>query len=92
MEIIEELEGLRRGVYGGCVGYIGFNGNCDTAIAIRTAFFKGKKVYVQAGAGIVFNSDARLEYKECQNKARGVLKALENVYGRTLCSPVMGQY
>lgn len=77
MEIIEELEGLRRGVYGGCIGYISFTGNLDTAIAIRTAVFKDGKVFVQAGAGIVYNSQAASEYKECVNKAKGVLKALE---------------
>lgn len=77
MEIIDEMEMSRRGFYGGCVGYIGFSGNLDTAITIRTALFKGKKVYVQAGAGIVYNSDPKMEYKECKNKAQSLVRALE---------------
>lgn len=81
MEIIEELEGKRRGIYGGCVGYISYTGNTDTAITIRTALFKGGKIYLQAGAGIVYNSIPRLEYKECRNKAEGMLKALKMITG-----------
>lgn len=77
MEIIEELEKRRRGIYGGCVGYISFTGNTDMAITIRTALFHKGKIYVQAAAGIVYDSVPRLEYKECQNKARGMMKALE---------------
>lgn len=79
MEIIEELEGRRRGIYGGCVGYISFTGNLDTAITIRTALFRKKKVYVQAGAGIVYNSIPKREYLECKNKAMGMIKALESI-------------
>lgn len=77
MEIIEELEPLRRGPYGGCVGYVGFSGNTDMAITIRTAVMKNKTIFIQAGAGIVYNSEPHLEYKECQNKAMALIKALE---------------
>ncbi len=79
MEIIEELEGKRRGVYGGAVGYISFSGNMDMAITIRTALFYKGKIYIQAAAGIVYDSVPRLEYKECQNKARALLDALTTV-------------
>ena len=77
MEIIEELEPVRRGVYGGAVGYFGFGGTMDTCIAIRTMLIKGDKVYVQAGAGIVADSDPDREHTECLNKARGMLQALK---------------
>ncbi|MDX1269473.1 MAG: anthranilate synthase component I family protein, partial [Oceanisphaera sp.] len=76
MEIIDELEPVKRGVYGGAVGYIGWNGNMDTAIAIRTAVIKGGKLYVQAGGGIVADSVPRLEWKETMNKARAVFRAV----------------
>ena len=79
MEIIEELEGKRRGVYGGAVGYISFNGNMDMAITIRTALFYKGRIYIQAAAGIVYDSVPKLEYKECQNKARAMLDALTTV-------------
>lgn len=79
MEIIEELEGRRRGIYGGAVGYIGFNGLLDMAITIRTALFHGGNIYIQAAAGIVYDSVPKYEYKECQNKARGMMKALESL-------------
>ena len=77
MEIIEELEPAKRGIYAGAVGYIGFNGNMDLAIAIRTALIKDKKLFVQAAAGIVADSVPELEWKETENKARGVLRAAE---------------
>jgi len=77
MEIIDELEPSKRGIYAGSVGYFSFNGNMDTAISIRTLVFEGKKAYMQAGAGIVADSQPELEFKETQNKARGMLKALE---------------
>lgn len=77
MEIIEELEGTRRGPYAGCIGYLSFSGNLDTCITIRTIVIKGKRAYVQAGAGIVAYSDPEKEYRETVNKARGMLKALE---------------
>jgi anthranilate synthase component I len=77
MEIIEELEPVRRGVYGGAVGYFGFGGAMDTCIAIRTMLIKDGVVYLQAGAGIVADSDPEREQAECLNKARGLLQALK---------------
>jgi anthranilate synthase component 1 len=77
MEIIEELEPLRRGPYAGAVGYFSFSGNMDMCITIRTLIYKDGKIYVQAGAGIVADSDPRLEYKETVNKAMGMMKAVE---------------
>jgi len=77
MEIIEELEHTRRGVYGGAVGHIGFDGNLDTCIAIRTVLIKDGTVYLQVGAGIVADSDPEAEQAECEAKARGILLALE---------------
>ena len=76
MEIIDELETTRRGLYGGCVGYLDFAGDLDTAIAIRTAFIRDGVAYVQAGAGIVADSDPAAEDAECQNKAMAVLRAV----------------
>jgi anthranilate synthase component 1 len=76
MEIIEANEELRRGIYGGAIGYIDFNGNLDTCIAIRTTIIKDQKAYVQAGAGIVADSDPSLEDQECLNKAAAVLGAI----------------
>ncbi|MEO6025348.1 MAG: anthranilate synthase component I [Candidatus Binatia bacterium] len=77
MEIIEELEPVRRGVYGGAVGYFGFDGAMDTCIAIRTMLIRNDTVYLQAGAGIVADSDPEREHAECLNKARGLLQALK---------------
>ena len=77
MEIIEELEPTRRGPYAGSVGYFDFSGNMDMCITIRTIIFKDSKAYIQAGAGIVADSDPELEYKETLNKARGMFKAIE---------------
>jgi anthranilate synthase component 1 len=79
MEIINELEPSKRGVYAGSVGYFSFNGNMDTAISIRTVVFEKDKAYIQAGAGIVADSKPELEYKETVNKAKGMLKALEGI-------------
>jgi anthranilate synthase component 1 len=76
MEIIEELEPTRRGLYGGVVGYFGFGGDMDTAIAIRTALIRGGVAYVQAGAGIVADSDPESEETETRNKAAAVLAAI----------------
>ncbi len=76
MEIIETLEPTRRGLYGGAIGYIDFTGNIDTCIAIRTALLHGGKAYVQAGAGVVADSDANAENQECLNKAAAVLGAI----------------
>jgi len=77
MEIIDELEPVKRGVYAGATGYWGFNGDMDLAIAIRTAVIKDKQLHVQAGAGIVADSDPNSEWVETQNKARAVLRAAE---------------
>ena len=76
MEIIEELETTRRGVYGGIVGYIDFTGNLDTCIAIRTALLYKGTAFVQAGAGVVADSDPEAENQECRNKAAAVLTAV----------------
>ncbi|WP_329179847.1 anthranilate synthase component I [Streptomyces sp. NBC_01477] len=76
MQIIEELEPTRRGVYGGCIGYLDFAGDSDTAIAIRTAVLRDGVAYVQAGAGIVADSDPAAEDAECRNKAAAVLRAV----------------
>jgi anthranilate synthase component 1 len=76
MSIIESNEKLRRGLYGGAIGYIDFNGNLDTCIAIRTTLIKDRKAYVQAGAGIVADSDPASEDLECLNKAAAVLGAI----------------
>jgi anthranilate synthase component 1 len=76
MEIIEELEPVRRGVYGGAVGYFSFSGNMDTGITIRTMLVKNGTVYVQAGAGIVADSNPEREHLECVNKARAMIQAI----------------
>ena len=75
MEIIDELEPVKRGVYGGAVGYLAWNGNMDTAIAIRTALVKDGTLYIQAGGGVVADSIARLEWKESMNKGRAIFRA-----------------
>ena len=77
MEIIDELEPHRRGPYAGAVGYIDYCGNMDTCIALRTIVFQGQTAYVQAGAGLVADSDPTSEYQETLSKARGLLKAIE---------------
>ena len=77
MEIIEEVEPVRRGIYGGSVLYADFAGNLDSCIAIRTMLVKGKKAYVQAGAGIVADSVPESEYQECLNKAQALVRAVE---------------
>ena len=79
MEIIDELEPSKRGIYAGAVGYLGFNGDMDVAIAIRTGVIKNNMLYVQAGAGIVADSVPESEWMETQNKARAVLRAAEIV-------------
>lgn len=79
MEIIDELEPSKRGIYAGAVGYLGFNGDMDVAIAIRTGVIKNNRLYVQAGAGIVADSVPQSEWEETQNKARAVLRAAELV-------------
>ena len=76
MEIIDELEPVRRGVYAGAVGYFSFTGNTDTAIALRTLLIKGDRVYIQAGGGVVADSDPLAEYEESCAKARAMIRAL----------------
>ena len=76
MEIIDELEPVKRGVYGGAVGYLAWNGNMDTAIAIRTAIIKDRLLHVQAGAGVVADSIPELEWKETMNKGRALFRAV----------------
>jgi anthranilate synthase component I len=77
MQIISELEPEKRGLYAGAIGYFGYNGNLDTCIVIRTIVMKGKKVFINAGAGIVADSDPDMEYQETLNKARAMLKAVD---------------
>jgi anthranilate synthase component 1 len=85
MQIIHDLEKSRRGAYAGAVGYFGFDGNLDSCIALRTAVVKDGKVYVQAGAGVVADSDPTSEYQETVNKARALIRAVE--HARWLASP-----
>ncbi len=86
MEIIDELEPKRRAIYGGAVGYVSYTGNVDMAIAIRTLVTHGSSVYVQAGAGIVYDSDPALEFEESLNKARAVLRAVTLARGASEAS------
>jgi anthranilate synthase component 1 len=79
MEIIDELEPTKRGVFGGAVGYLSFAGDMDLAITIRTGLVKGNVLYVQAGAGIVSDSVPESEWKETEAKARAVIRAAETV-------------
>ena len=83
MEIIDELEPVKRGIYGGAVGYIGWNGNMDTAIAIRTAVIKDGQLHLQAGGGIVADSDPAAEWEETLNKRRALFRAVAMVDPRT---------
>jgi len=89
MELIEEVEKTRRGLYGGVVGYLDFAGNADFAIAIRTALMRDGTAYVQAGGGVVADSNGTYEYNEARNKARAVLNAI--AAAETLTSPDGGQ-
>jgi anthranilate synthase component 1 len=77
MEIIDELEPVKRGIYAGAVGYLGFHGNMDVAIALRTAVVRNGTLYVQAGGGIVADSQPDSEWQETQNKAKALLRAAE---------------
>ncbi len=79
MEIINELEPSSRGIYGGAIGYISWNGNVDTAIAIRTAVIKDKMIHVGAGAGIVADSIPENEWLECIQKSKAFVDALEMI-------------
>jgi anthranilate synthase component 1 len=81
MQIIEELEPVRRGIYGGSVLYADFAGNLDSCIGIRTMLMQGKRAYLQAGAGIVADSDAASEFQESMNKAQALLRAVEKARG-----------
>ncbi|MDR3085988.1 MAG: anthranilate synthase component I [Christensenellaceae bacterium] len=81
-EIIDELEGNRRGIYGGALGYLAFTGDMDLCIAIRLAFKKNGRVYLRSGAGIVADSVPKSEYQECVNKMRAVAEALKKAEGR----------
>ena len=78
MQIIDELEPDKRGIYAGAVGYIGAAGEMDTCIALRTAIIDGNQMHIQAGAGIVYDSAPESEYEECQNKARAIIRAAED--------------
>jgi anthranilate synthase component 1 len=86
MEIIDELEVSKRGVYGGCIGYFAANGTMDTCIGLRTAILKDGKMYVQAGGGVVADSDPEAEYAETVQKARALFRAAEDA-GRYVTSP-----
>ena len=77
MQIIDEIEPQRRGPYAGAVGYFDYSQNMDTCIALRTMVIKAGKAYIQAGAGIVADSDPTAEYRETLNKAKGLLRAIE---------------
>ena len=82
MQIIDEMEPERRGIYGGAMGYLAWNGNMDIAIAIRTAVIKDSRLYVQAGAGVVADSVPRLEWEETLNKARAIVRAVQLADGQ----------
>ena len=82
-EIINELEDVKRGIYGGAIGYIDFSGNLDLCIAIRIMYQKNQKIFIQSGAGIVADSNADKEYQECINKAKATVKALELAGGNS---------
>ena len=75
MEIIDDMEPDRRGIYAGAIGYISVAGELDTCIALRTAVIKDQQMHVQAGAGIVYDSDPEAEYEETQNKAQALIRA-----------------
>jgi anthranilate synthase component 1 len=79
MEIIEELENCKRSFYAGCVGYFSGNGDMETCITLRSALIKNNKIYIQAGAGVVFDSNPKSEYQECINKAIALIRAAENM-------------
>ena len=80
MEIIEELENLNRSFYGGCMGYFDSNGDMDTCISLRSGLVKNKKLYIQAGGGVVFDSDPEDEYEETINKAGALMAAAKDSY------------
>ena len=86
MEVIDELETVRRSFYAGCIGYVSANGNMDTCIALRTALVKDGVMTVQAGAGIVADSVPENEHEECMNKARALVRAAEDAINYTSVS------
>jgi anthranilate synthase component 1 len=90
MEIIDELETDKRGIYGGCIGYFGASGQMDTCIVLRTAIVKDGKMHVQAGAGVVYDSDPAYEHRECVNKAKALFRAAEEAV-RFATRPKRGQ-
>jgi anthranilate synthase component 1 len=79
LQIIFELENIKRGIYAGAIGYLGWNGNMDTAIAIRTCVIKSDKLHIQCGAGIVHDSIPELEWEETISKGKAIIKALEKL-------------
>ncbi len=79
MEIIEEIEKVKRSFYAGCVGYFSSNGDMETCITLRSALIKNEKIYLQSGAGVVFDSDPKSEYQECINKAQALVRACEQI-------------
>jgi len=81
MQIINEREGNKRGIYGGAIGYLDFTGNMDTCIAIRIIYKRNNKIFIRSGAGIVADSHPESEYRECLNKSAAVMKALEDSAG-----------
>ena len=85
MEIIDELEPEKRGVYGGGVGYFSAGGDMDICIALRTAVLKDETLYIEAGGGVVYDSDPEAEYQETVNKARAIRKAAEDAGMFTGC-------
>ena len=87
MEIIDSIEPHRRGPYAGAVGYIDYRGNMDTCIALRTMVVKDGVVYVQAGCGVVADSDPSAEYEETLNKARALIAAVEMTVARVETTP-----
>lgn len=90
MEIIDELEPTRRGIYGGCIGYADYRGNVDSCIAIRTLVIRDGKAYIQAGGGIVADSDPEMEYQECLNKAAALFRAIDMAESGELTVPGQG--
>ena len=80
MQIIEELESLKRSFYAGCVGYFSGNGDMETCITLRSALIKNGKIYLQAGAGVVYDSVPKLEYQECHNKLAALMTAVDQIY------------
>jgi len=89
LEILQELEPVKRGIYSGAVGYLSWNGNMDTAIAIRTAVIKDCMLHVQAGAGIVYDSDPESEWQETHAKARAIFRAVDMAEAGIDARPIM---